>query len=206
MIKLVLFDLDGILVNACGWHKQALDQALQETCHYTISEADHFTTFNGLPTKKKLELLMKLGIVLEEQIPKIFHLKQEFTKNTIKEQGQIDLEKIEMHKALINLNIPRVCVTNSITETARLMLEVTGQWPYLTDLISNEMVRTPKPHGEGYIRAMIKYQAYPEETLICEDSPVGLRAAYASGAHVLECKDETEVTKERVLRAIQELS
>ncbi len=55
-IKLILFDLDGVLVEAQDWHYEALNRAL-ELFGMPISRYDHLSTYNGLPTRKKLEML-----------------------------------------------------------------------------------------------------------------------------------------------------
>src|SRR5574343_848945 len=57
MIKAVCFDLDGVLVDACDLHKEALEKAMLATVGYKISEEDHKTKFNGLSTKTKLKIL-----------------------------------------------------------------------------------------------------------------------------------------------------
>ena len=58
--KLVIFDLDGVLVDACEWHRIALNEALKKACDYEISLEDHYSTFNGIPTRVKLEKLTEL--------------------------------------------------------------------------------------------------------------------------------------------------
>ena len=55
----ILYDLDGVLVNACDWHYEALNRALEMTSGIKISRDEHETEFNGLPTKTKLDLLVK---------------------------------------------------------------------------------------------------------------------------------------------------
>ena len=60
-IKLVIFDMDGVLVDACEWHKDALNAALLELCNYKISEEEYYSVFNGLPTKTKLQKLSGQG-------------------------------------------------------------------------------------------------------------------------------------------------
>ncbi len=55
-ITAVLFDLDGVLVDATEWHYEALNRALG-LFGYSISRHDHLSTYNGLPTRKKLEML-----------------------------------------------------------------------------------------------------------------------------------------------------
>lgn len=80
-IKAVIFDMDGVLIDAKDWHYEALNQAL-ELFGYKISRYDHLVTFDGLPTKKKLEML-----TIEKGLPKglhkfINHMKQIYTMGT----------------------------------------------------------------------------------------------------------------------------
>ena len=56
MIRAVIFDMDGVLIDAKEWHYNALNQSLS-LFGYSISLEDHLTTYDGLPTKKKLEML-----------------------------------------------------------------------------------------------------------------------------------------------------
>ena len=95
-LKLVIFDMDGVLVDACDWHKDAFNEALEEICGYTISNEDHYNIFNGLPTKVKLKKLTEMGIVSSEQHELINNLKQEKTINIIKQKAQRDMSKIEL--------------------------------------------------------------------------------------------------------------
>ena len=55
-IEAVVFDMDGVLIDAKEWHYHALNRAL-ELFGFTISRAEHLSTFDGLPTSKKLEML-----------------------------------------------------------------------------------------------------------------------------------------------------
>ncbi len=57
MIKAILYDLDGVLVDATEWHYESLNEALKETSGFEISRLEHIQTVNGLPTIKKLEIL-----------------------------------------------------------------------------------------------------------------------------------------------------
>ena len=203
MIRAVLFDLDGVLVDACEWHRLSLNRALMDVAGFELSDDEHKTTFNGLPTKKKLELLITQNRVSPEEQDRIFQLKQKYTKDTILATAKNDTVKTDMLSYLKQMSIKVACVTNSITETATLMLETTGQYPYMDLLISNEQVRQPKPHGEGYIRAMVKFGTYPDETLIVEDSEVGLRAASSTGAHIYRVKDSYDVTLNNIKAEIE---
>jgi phosphoglycolate phosphatase-like HAD superfamily hydrolase len=81
-IKAILFDLDGVLVDATDWHYEALNRALG-LFGYTIARYEHLTTYNGLPTRKKLEMLS-----VEKGFPRGLHtlvnrIKQKYTREEI---------------------------------------------------------------------------------------------------------------------------
>ncbi len=193
-IKAVLFDLDGVLVDACDWHFFALNRALEETVSWFIPRDEHETTYNGLPTKVKLKMLVDKGIINSKQINEISALKQIKVKESIQKEGKEDPTKILMMKELWAKGIRIGCVTNSIRETTKLMLEKCGILQYFDVIITNEDVVNPKPNPEGYINAAIKLNLTTEECAIVEDSPKGLAAAHATpGAKVIEVKDATEV-------------
>lgn len=202
MIKCILFDLDGVLVDACEWHKVSLNKALLEVSSIIIKDEEHHTTFNGLPTKKKLELLVKQGRIKQNDCDLVWQKKQDYTKETIISLAKSDKDKIELHSYAKQLGIKLACITNSITDTAKLMLETTGQYEFMDLLVSNENVKYPKPHGEGYIRGMISFNSFPEETLIVEDSDVGLTAARSTGANIWQVKDSYEVILSNLKKVI----
>jgi HAD superfamily hydrolase (TIGR01509 family) len=185
MIQAILYDLDGVLVDACEWHYLALNKALHAIAKTVISRVEHETIFNGLPTKRKLDILIQQGRLREKDWRAVWDLKQKLTIETIEENAGPDLEKIQLHQEMRAAGVISVCVTNSIRDTAKLMLEKTGQLPFMKFNNSNEMVRQPKPHGEGYIRAMIRLGLMPDEILVVEDSEKGRQAAEGAGANLL---------------------
>lgn len=200
MIKACLFDLDGTLCDCTELHYITLNKALEEISGYIISREDHNLNFNGLPTNKKLDLLILNNKVNINDKSKIWQLKQKYTKETILEVLNPDLKKQELLSYLKSENIKIACVTNSINETAKLMLETTGQFKYLDLLISSDLVKNPKPDSEGFEVSMTFFNVLPSETLIIEDSPVGIAAAKASGANIWKVKDPSEVILENYIK------
>jgi len=194
MLKLVIFDLDGVLVDACEWHRVALNEALQEVCQYEISLEDHYNTFNGTPTKVKLNKLTEMNVLDESQHDAVYDLKQVKTIKIINEEAPIREEKIALLKWLRASGIPVACFTNSIRETALLMLEKTGIIEYFDYILTNEDVTFAKPHPEGYLHVVEHFYVSNQNTLIVEDSPKGREAAYASGCKVLEVENPDDVT------------
>lgn len=199
-IKLVCFDLDGVLVDAPEWHYQALNKALTEVCSISISREDHESTYNGLPTKQKLDLL---GLTPEEK-SRVYELKQEYTVKAIEENAYFDDGKVKLHSNLVDKKISIAVVTNAIRETAELMLVRTGQMKFINYLVSNEDVQNCKPHPEGYWKAMSLFGVSPRETLIVEDSDKGFEAAIQTTAHVCRVKNPSDVTWENIEAVIEQ--
>ena len=197
MVKAILYDLDGVLVDACEWHYKALNGALLDLCGFQITPPEHEKLFNGLTTKTKLRMLVEEGRITENQIEAIASLKQQYTQDLL-DNLNVDSVKIELHTRTKELGITSACCTNSIRNSALIMLSKTGQLPFLDFFLSNEDVRFPKPCGEVYVRAMIRLGLYPDEVLIVEDSPTGISAARSTGAQVLEVANAAEVCWNRI--------
>lgn len=196
--KMVIFDMDGVLVDACEWHRIALNKALVEICDYEITLKDHYETYNGIPTKIKLNKLTQLGIVPKEKQQLVYEKKQELTIDIILESAERREEKIELINNLKERGIIVACYTNSIRETAELMLDKTGVLPLLDFLLTNEEVEKCKPDPEGYVYILNKYKLNPDQVLIVEDSPKGLMAANSSGCKVLQVNNPDEVTLKKI--------
>ncbi len=193
MSKLVVFDLDGVLVDACEWHRAALNQALKEICNYEISMQDHYTTFNGIPTKVKLQKLTEMEILKQEHHQKVYERKQQITIETIDKSANYRKEKVDMIHSLRSRGYYIACFTNSIRETAIMMLDKTGVLEHLDYLVTNEDVAESKPSPEGYLFLVEKFNVNKNNVIIVEDSPKGIAAAKASGCNVIEVVNADDV-------------
>ena len=201
MIKSILYDLDGVLVDATEWHYESLNMALMEIAGFTINRQEHIETFNGIPTEKKLEILYAQGRLPKNLFSKVWQRKQEKTIEVIEKFASVDQTKIRLHKG--TMNYKKCCVTNSIRKTALLMLEKTGQLEFMDFVISNEDVESPKPSPAGYKKAIELLGLDPKECLIVEDSPKGIEAARRSNSNVYEVSGYHEVTLEYILNKIR---
>ena len=142
--KLFIFDLDGVLVEACNWHRDALNESLMETCGFQISQEDHISTFNGIPTSKKLKILSDRGLVPESVHKKINDLKQKKTIEIIKREAKHRQEKVEMIEEIVSKGHIACCYTNSIRQTAELMLDRKGIKHLFKTILTNQDVNNPK--------------------------------------------------------------
>ena len=198
-IKLVIFDLDGVLVDSREHHFLALNRALEEQDKkYTISKKDHSTKFDGLPTNKKLNMLTEERGLDTNLHKTIWKRKQELTFEIIREEIELDEKLISLFTKLKEDGLKIYVCSNSIRDTIKLILLKKGLIEYVDAYISNEDVASPKPHPEMYWEAMIREQVSPKETMIVEDSFVGRSAVFSSGANLCAVKNPDEVTEEKI--------
>jgi beta-phosphoglucomutase len=192
-VRSILMDLDGVLIDMVANHRKALDMALFDVCGFKLNNEEHEKLFNGLPTKKKLEILTNQNRVNLEDHQIIFQKKQQYTLKIIENEFKPDLEKIKLHTELKSRGLKLACVTNSIKETTDLMLKKTGQFDFMDQIITNEDVFHNKPNSECYITAMVRFGLLPKECVIIEDSDVGYTSAVNTGAHIFKVKGPEEV-------------
>ena len=205
MVKLIIFDLDGVLVEARDIHYEALNRALTSIDPiYLISREEHLASYDGLPTKKKLVKLTKEKGLPESHYDEVWKRKQYFTSEVILETVKFE-DHLDIRETLSKLHARgyRVyCASNSIRSSMKLMLEAAGYMEYIDHFLSNEDVNSPKPHSEIYLRCMLEAGVNPKECLVVEDSHVGRKAAHESGGHVLGVRGLHDVTFENIMSAV----
>jgi HAD superfamily hydrolase (TIGR01509 family) len=197
-IKLVIFDLDGVLVDARELHYEALNQALSSIDErFVISREEHLSTFDGLSTFKKLDILQYKRGLKENYKDIIWKLKQEKTLSII-DQFTPDEKIKNILKYLKREGYLTACCTNSIRETAKLQLIRKGFMEHLDFFLSNQDVIKCKPHPEIYMKCMLMAGVSPKETLIVEDSHHGRQAAIESGANLCAVRDCQDLSLEKI--------
>lgn len=203
MIKLIIFDLDGVLVSTKDIHYISLNKALSNlNDKYNISLSEHYQKYDGLPTLKKLKMLTEdknLPIEFYEQINRD---KQKYTFDAIRQYIKKDERLINILKKLKDDGYTIYVASNSIRETVKLLLYYTGLIEYIDYYMSNEDVKNSKPNSEIYLKCMVHAGVNPDETLIVEDSPRGIESAQNSKAHLLVVEKPENVTYEKIIKKI----
>lgn len=188
-IRAILFDMDGVLVEAKDWHYEALNDALIYYTNTSISLEDHLSKFDGLPTKVKLNML---GIPEKEQ-KLINEYKQNVTCNMFNERIKTNDVLVEMLSFFKFKGYKLAVCSNSIRKTVDIAMIKLGIAPYLDFWLSNEDVTNSKPAPDIYLKACFKLGILPEEALVLEDNKNGITAATTAGCHVLEVKHVEDV-------------
>jgi HAD superfamily hydrolase (TIGR01509 family) len=168
-----------------------------------ITEKEHLSTYDGLKTNQKLEMLTKnigLDPIYYEQI---WNRKQDLTIDAISELKP-NTHLIVVFKRLRDMGYKLACCSNSIRRSVLVMLSKIGLIEYMDLIISNEDVKNSKPHPEMYWKAMSMMSVLPEECLIVEDSPHGLLAASRSRANVLRVDNPSDLTFDKIQNKLKE--
>jgi HAD superfamily hydrolase (TIGR01509 family) len=206
MIKMVIFDLDGVLVDAREIHYEALNAALKVVNEkYVIGRQEHLSTYDGLSTTKKLNMLTENKGLPNDLHDTVWRLKQQKTVEII-DMFDKDKRICSILKKLKDDGYSVGCATNSIRKTAKLQLIRKGFFEYIDFLYSNQDVVKPKPSAEIYMRCMLRANVDPNETIIVEDSHHGRKAAINSGAHLCAVKNSSDVTYDKIKKMIDEIN
>lgn len=191
MIKLIIFDLDGVLVEAKQIHYDALNKALGEP--YSISWDEHLSTYDGLKTNQKLDMLTSKKGLPSDSHKQVWNDKQKFTLEALSSLKPSAQLQVCMDRLIRDGYKLAVC-SNSIRKTVLTVLSKFDIIDRFDLILSNEDVANSKPHPEMYWKAISMMGCLPEEALIVEDSPYGLLAASRSKANVMRVGSPKEIT------------
>ena len=201
-IKAILFDMDGVLIDAREWHYQSLNKALQ-LFGKGISRQDHLDNFDGLPTRRKLERLS-----INRGLPRELHefvndLKQKHTFHIVNEHCHPNFRHEYALSKLKSDGYKLALCSNSIRKSVDLMMELSNLSRYFDTTLSNEDVTHPKPDPQIYQLAMKKLGVNADQCLIVEDNDNGITAANGAGGFLLHVQSPHDVTYDAVKRAIK---
>ena len=194
MIELVIFDLDGTLVNSKEIHFKALNNSIEKFLgkEFKITKFQHLNKFDGLSTLQKLKLLKKEYGFSQEKFSQIAKEKEINTKKM--------LSLIEVNKSTINVlkylkrkKIKVALCTNAKRYFLNYFINDLNYKKYFDYCSSNEDVKNKKPNPEQYLLTMAHFGISPLNTFIFEDSNHGVNAAINSCANYYIVKNYTEL-------------
>lgn len=192
--KLVIFDLDGVLIDSKIYHFDALNSALSMLDKkYIISIDDHLSRFDGLPTRLKLEMLHKDRGLPNSQFESIWKSKQINTEKILKKELEVDHELILILSELKSKGYTIAIASNSVKSTIEIVIDKLGIKDFIDFYVSNEDISLSKPHPEIFWNCMIKANSIPSKTVIIEDSFYGREGAMNSKAHLISVDSRKDI-------------
>lgn len=198
MNKLVIFDLDGVLIDSRDMHYEALNNALSNVDRkYAIDREEHLSVYDGLPTSRKLNLLTERKGLPVDKHQQIWEDKQVETLNIFGKLEQ-DYQLMHYFKQLKDKGYQVAVASNSIRNTVKLVLLKLGLLEFIDYYISNEDVHRNKPFPEMYWNCMTACNALPKDTVILEDSHIGRQGALDSGSHLIAIENRDHLNQDKI--------
>jgi len=201
-MRAVLFDVDGVLVDATEWHLEALNFALKPF-RLAVSPEQHEREFFGLPTAAKIEMLTERNLLRPEAGRWVLDAKRERFRTIARQRCKPNQERIHLLATLKSMGFALAAISNAVRESVIEMLNFTGLSSFIDIMTCGNDVSKPKPNPEIYLRSMERLGLRPDQCLAIEDGILGVQAAKAAGTKVLRIKNISEVKLDRILPILE---
>ena len=206
-VKLIVFDLDGVLLDFCDVHYETLNDAIELVAGpaFRISAEEHEQTYNGRSTRAKLQLLSERAGLDPTHFDAIFRQKQALTTLALTRVAPSPVLQATL-KRLRETGYIVACATNCIRATLDAALDALGIRSLFAFTLCNEDVAVPKPAPDMYRLCQERASVHPHETMIFEDSSIGLAAARASKSWVVRVPSPSSLTEGFVMSAVEPIT
>ncbi len=195
MLKLVIFDMDGLMFATEQVNYRAFTEIVKEEGYEPTFE--QFTGFLGMNAR---DIQKKYYIYYGENVDAegIYKKVGQRAKQIIREEGVPEKAGLrELLKVVKEKEILTAVASGSDTEVIKEYLERTGLTPYFDIVLSSKEVKRGKPYPDIFLEICQRLNVKAEETLVLEDSANGVQAALAGNLPVINVPDLLPISEEQ---------
>ncbi len=184
-VRAALIDMDGVLYDSMPHHARAWHQMMKEQGIETVPE--EFFLYEGMTGPATINLIFNRELGREatpDEARRLYARKAELFVNSGRKVPMPGADR--MLKALMKAEIPRVLVTGSAQSS--LLNSLNDDYPgaFPEDMRVTALdVEHGKPDPEPYLKGAAKAGVEPENTIVIENAPLGVRAGKAAGAFTI---------------------
>lgn len=184
MIKTVIFDMDGVIVDTEPVHHYAYNTHFKQL-NIDVSP-EMYASFTGNSTKNIFERL-KLQFNLENDVQSLVETKRNLFNNAFDSKEDLYLlDGVEvLIKDLYQNGMQLVLASSSATVTINRIFNRFGLHKYFSHIVSGENFPKSKPHPAIFEHAAFLSQTPVENCIVIEDSTNGIKAAKAAGIYCI---------------------
>ena len=194
MIRAVLFDMDGTLIDTEKYYRVFWPKAMAEFGYHMTDEQVLSMRSLGRPFAPA-RLKEWFGEELDYYAVR--------ARRTEMMEAQLDIDGIQLKPGAVEIleelrrrGILAAVATATPPDRTEKDLGLTGIRPYSSKIISATQVKEGKPSPDIYLYACEQLGLAPEECMAVEDAPNGILAAYRAGLRVVMVPDQTQPTEE----------
>lgn len=192
MIRTVLFDLDGTIIDTNELIIETFLHVLRDKTPSPFTR-EHIIPSMGLTLEEQIRIFTG-----QDQVDELVAAYREYNvtrhDELVREFPYVQEVMAELHASGIQLGV----VTTKMRATTERALRMFGLIDYLSTIVTVQDVTHPKPHPEPVLRAVEALKADPVQTIMVGDSPADIQAANAAG--VVSCGVAWSLKGEAVLR------
>lgn len=181
MIKALIFDMDGVVINSEPLHFIATKQLLKRYGKEFTWE-DHLK-FLGTTEEYTWSKLAK-DLNLKKDHNQLMEEKTKIFVKLIETEGKAMKGALELLKDLKGKTLLALASNSPYAHVAAVLSRLHLQDTFDTILCENDVTH-PKPHPEIYLKAAERLNVKPEECIVIEDSPVGIEAGKKARMHCI---------------------
>ena len=184
MIKTVIFDMDGVIVDTEPVHHYAYNKHFKQL-NIDVSP-EMYASFTGNSTKNIFERI-KEQFNLEEDVQTLVETKRNLFNDAFDSKEDLYLlDGVEdLIKDLYTNGMQLVLASSSATVTINRIFNRFGLYKYFTHIVSGEDFPKSKPHPAIFLKAAELSQTPVENCIVIEDSTNGIKAANAAGIYCI---------------------
>jgi beta-phosphoglucomutase family hydrolase len=179
MLKGLIFDMDGTLVDNLAYHFKAFDAYIERE-GFTLLEPVSLK-INGMHSNDIFPMLLGDEVVAEYGIDRLHHDKEAVYRDLYRPHIKPIAGVVELMKMAKEAGVKCAIGSSGCRENVEMIIEGLGIAELIDASISGSDVTHGKPHPEIFIKACEALGLKPEECIVVEDAITGIKAGLAAG-------------------------